>query len=128
MLVSGLNGFTCWLQVIVKDFVSQAVISQFRAHTSPISALCFDPSGTLLVTASVHGNNINIFRIIPSRMHTGSGNQTHDWSSAHVHLYKLHRGITTAVSSHLAQSNCYYPFCWIVTYGFIFLSLFFFCF
>ncbi|MBA0687355.1 hypothetical protein Goari_014900, partial [Gossypium aridum] len=34
--------------VVVKDFVSRAVISQFRAHTSPISALCFDPSGTLL--------------------------------------------------------------------------------
>lgn len=91
--------------VIVKDFVSQAVISQFRAHTSPISALCFDPSGTLLVTASVHGNNINIFRIIPSRMHTGSGNQAHDWSSAHVHLYKLHRGITTAIIQDISFSH-----------------------
>ncbi|GFY80694.1 autophagy 18 G-like protein [Actinidia rufa] len=85
--------------VVVKDFTSRAVISQFRAHTSPISALCFDPSGTLLVTASVHGNNINIFRIIPSCAQTGSGNQTHDWSSAHKHLFKLHRGITTAVAS-----------------------------
>ncbi|XP_057495923.1 uncharacterized protein LOC130780909 isoform X3 [Actinidia eriantha] len=85
--------------VVVKDFISRTVISQFRAHTSPISALCFDPSGTLLVTASVHGNNINIFGIIPSCAQTGSGNQTHDWSSAHMHLYKLHRGITTAVFS-----------------------------
>ncbi|KAI8574597.1 hypothetical protein RHMOL_Rhmol01G0366400 [Rhododendron molle] len=90
--------------VVVKDFISRAVISQFRAHTSPISALCFDPSGTLLVTASVHGNNINIFRIIPSCMHA-SGNQTHDWSSAHVHIYKLHRGITTAIIQDISFSH-----------------------
>ncbi|XVE62937.1 hypothetical protein DITRI_Ditri06bG0159400 [Diplodiscus trichospermus] len=83
--------------VVVKDFVSRAVVSQFRAHTSPISALCFDPSGTLLVTASVHGNNINIFRIMPSSTKNGSGTQNYDWSSSHVHLYKLHRGMTSAV-------------------------------
>uniref|UniRef100_A0A2C9ULC0 BCAS3 WD40 domain-containing protein n=1 Tax=Manihot esculenta TaxID=3983 RepID=A0A2C9ULC0_MANES len=41
------------------DIVSKCVIAQFRAHTSPISVLCFDPSGTLLITASVHGHNIN---------------------------------------------------------------------
>ncbi|KAJ4719540.1 Autophagy-related protein like [Melia azedarach] len=85
--------------VVVKDFVSRAVISQFRAHTSPISALCFDQSGTLLVTASIHGNNINIFRITPScsKHRSGSATQTYDWSSSHVHLYKLHRGMTQAV-------------------------------
>lgn len=83
--------------VVVQDFVSKAVVSQFRAHSSPISALCFDPSGTLLVTASVHGNNINIFRIMPSSSHVGSGTPSYDWSSSHVHLYKLHRGMTSAV-------------------------------
>ncbi|XWS57601.1 hypothetical protein CRYUN_Cryun09bG0187700 [Craigia yunnanensis] len=83
--------------VVVKDFVSRAVVSQFRAHTSPISALCFDPSGTLLVTASIHGNNLNIFRIMPSSTKNGSGSQSYDWSSSHVHLYKLHRGLTSAV-------------------------------
>ncbi|XP_052186237.1 autophagy-related protein 18g isoform X2 [Diospyros lotus] len=91
--------------VIVKDFISRAVISQFRAHKSPISALCFDPSGTLLVTASVCGNNINIFRIIPSCTHNESGNQSYDWSSAHVHLYKLHRGITTAIIQDICFSH-----------------------
>ena len=79
-------------QVIVKDFESRATIAHFRAHTSPISALCFDPSGTLLVTASIHGNNINVFRIMPSK-----NGQSYDWSSAHVPLYKLHRGMTSAV-------------------------------
>ena len=83
--------------MVIRDFVSKSVVSQFRAHTSPISALCFDPSGTLLVTASVHGNNINIFRIMPSQ--NGSGTRSYDWSSSHVHLYKLHRGMTSAVHS-----------------------------
>jgi WD40 repeat protein len=88
-----------WLfQVIVKDFVSRAIISQFKAHSSPISALCFDPSGTLLVTASVYGNNINIFRIMPSSARKGSGVSSCDWSTTHAHLYRLHRGITPAVS------------------------------
>ncbi|XVF31267.1 hypothetical protein REPUB_Repub16aG0130900 [Reevesia pubescens] len=91
--------------VVVKDFVSRAVVSQFRAHTSPISALCFDPSGTLLVTASIHGNNINIFRIMPSSTKNGSGTQSYDWSSSHVHLYKLHRGMTSAVIQDICFSS-----------------------
>ncbi|KAI7737700.1 hypothetical protein M8C21_011872 [Ambrosia artemisiifolia] len=45
--------------VIVRDVVSKSVIAQFKAHDSPIASLCFDPSGTLLVTASVHGHNFN---------------------------------------------------------------------
>lgn len=83
--------------VVVKDFLSRAVVSQFRAHNSPISALCFDPSGTLLVTASIHGNSIKIFRIMPSCTRNGSFTQSHDWGSSFVHLYKLHRGVTSAV-------------------------------
>ncbi|XP_073283825.1 autophagy-related protein 18g-like isoform X1 [Primulina huaijiensis] len=89
--------------VAVKDLVSSEVISQFRAHTSPISALCFDPSGTLLVTASVHGNKINVFRILPS--HKGKGSGCNDWSTSHVHLYKLYRGITTAVIQDICFSK-----------------------
>ncbi|CAK9175864.1 unnamed protein product [Ilex paraguariensis] len=93
--------------VVVKDVDSGAIISQFRAHTSPISALCFDPSGTLLVTASVHGNSVNIFRIMPSRKRTDniSDDQTYDWSSSHVHLYKLYRGMTTAIIQDISFSN-----------------------
>ncbi|XP_041019871.1 autophagy-related protein 18h [Juglans microcarpa x Juglans regia] len=91
--------------VVVKDFVSRAVVSQFRAHTSPISALCFDPSGTLLVTASIHGNNINIFRIMPPPSRNGSFSQPHDWSSSYVHLYKLHRGMTSAVIQDICFSH-----------------------
>ncbi|XP_022758103.1 autophagy-related protein 18g-like isoform X2 [Durio zibethinus] len=91
--------------VVVKDFVSRDVISQFKAHTSPISALNFDPSGTLLVTASVYGNNINIFRIMPSYVRSGSGVQSYDSTSSHVHLYKLHRGITSAMIQDICFSH-----------------------
>ncbi|KAK2403699.1 autophagy-related protein 18h [Trifolium repens] len=91
--------------VIVKDFVSRAIISQFKAHSSPISALCFDPSGTLLVTASVYGNNINIFRIMPSSARKGSGVSSCDWSTTHAHLYRLHRGITPAMIQDICFSH-----------------------
>ncbi|GER24789.1 homolog of yeast autophagy 18 (ATG18) G [Striga asiatica] len=89
--------------VVVKDLISLEVVSQFRAHTSPISALCFDPSGTLLVTASIHGNNINIFRIMPCNKCGGSGSG--DWSTSYVHLYKLYRGITSAVIQDICFSH-----------------------
>ncbi|XP_074571532.1 LOW QUALITY PROTEIN: autophagy-related protein 18g-like [Curcuma longa] len=91
--------------VVIKDFVSKEVISQFRAHNSPISALCFDPSGTLLVTASVHGHNINIFRIMPTRVQNSSNPACYDWMSSHVHLYKLYRGLTAAVIQDVSFSH-----------------------
>ncbi|KAM0954276.1 putative transcription factor WD40-like family [Dioscorea sansibarensis] len=91
--------------VVVKDFVSKEVVSQFRAHTSPISALCFDPSGTLLVTASVHGHNINVFRIMPTIIANSSSPVRYDWTTSHVHLYKLYRGITTAVIEDICFSH-----------------------
>ncbi|GFQ02348.1 autophagy-related protein 18g [Phtheirospermum japonicum] len=89
--------------IAVKDLVSSEVISQFRAHTSPISALCFDPSGTLLVTASIHGHNINIFRIMP--LHKNSVSGSGDWTTSYVHLYNLHRGFTSAVIQDICFSH-----------------------
>ncbi|KAJ4809153.1 Autophagy-related protein 18 [Rhynchospora pubera] len=86
--------------VIVRDIVSKQVIVQFRAHTSPISALCFDPSGTLLVTASVHGQNINVFRIIPP-----APNSESDASGTYIHLYRLQRGFTNAVIKDISFSD-----------------------
>ncbi|XP_076893256.1 autophagy-related protein 18f-like [Bidens hawaiensis] len=80
--------------VIVRDVVSKSVIAQFKAHDSPIASLCFDPSGTLLVTASVHGHNFNVFRIIP-----GATN-----GASYIHLYKLQRGFTNAVIQDISFS------------------------
>ncbi|KAK1327110.1 Autophagy-related protein 18g [Acorus calamus] len=88
--------------VIVRDIVGKFVIAQFRAHKSPISALCFDRSGTLLVTASVHGNSINVFRIMPSPLGNSSG---FDATTSHVHLYRLQRGFTNAVIQDISFSD-----------------------
>ncbi|KAF5478822.1 hypothetical protein F2P56_005352 [Juglans regia] len=88
--------------VIVRDIVSKVVIAQFRAHKSPISALCFDPSGTLLVTASVQGHNINVFKIIPGLPGSSSAS---DAGASYVHLYRLQRGFTNAVIQDITFSD-----------------------
>nr|XP_010908141.1 autophagy-related protein 18f isoform X1 [Elaeis guineensis] len=88
--------------VIVRDIVSKSVVVQFRAHRSPIFALCFDPSGTLLVTASIHGHNINVFRIMPSPCGSSSGSGA---NGSYVHLYRLQRGITNAVIQDISFSD-----------------------
>lgn len=78
----------------MKDIVSKVVITQFKAHKSPISALCFDPSGTILVTASVQGHSINVFKIMPSSSSNSSVSST---AASYSHLYRLQRGFTNAV-------------------------------
>ncbi|KAM0018543.1 putative transcription factor WD40-like family [Helianthus debilis subsp. tardiflorus] len=80
--------------VIVRDVVSKSVITQFKAHDSPIASLCFDPSGILLVTASVHGHSFNVFRITP-----GPAN-----GASYTHLYRLQRGFTNAVIQDISFS------------------------
>ncbi|CAN1811989.1 Autophagy-related protein 18f [Linum perenne] len=88
--------------VIIRDIVSKHVVTQFRSHKSPISALCFDPSGTLLVTASVQGHNINVFKIMPGfTMSTSTGNS----EGSYVHLYRLQRGLTNAVIQDISFSD-----------------------
>lgn len=78
--------------------MSKNVVAQFRAHSSPLSALAFDPSGTLLVTASVYGHNLNVFRLTPPSSIAGGNGTGGDTSTSFVHLYKLSRGVTNAVS------------------------------
>ncbi|KAG5540699.1 hypothetical protein RHGRI_020809 [Rhododendron griersonianum] len=88
-------------QVIVRGILSKSVIAQFRVHKSPISSLCFDPSGTLLVTASVQGHNINVFRIMPLQSESSSRS---DSRASHIHLYRLQRGFTKAVIQDISFS------------------------
>ncbi|CAK7338346.1 unnamed protein product [Dovyalis caffra] len=88
--------------VVVRDIVSKLVISQFRAHKSPISALCFDSSGTLLVTASVQGHNINVFKIMPGLQGSSSAG---DAGASYAHLYRLQRGFTNAVIQDISFSD-----------------------
>ncbi|XP_021654708.2 autophagy-related protein 18g isoform X2 [Hevea brasiliensis] len=89
-------------RVVVRDIVSKCVVAQFRAHRSSISALCFDPSGTLLVTASVHGHNINVFKIMPGLLGSSS---TGDAGTSYAHLYRLQRGFTNAVIQDISFSD-----------------------
>lgn len=84
------------MQVIIRDIVSKSVVAQFRAHKRPIASLCFDPTGMLLVTASIQGHNINVFRIMPSPLGSSSG---YDVAGSYVHLYRLQRGLTNAVGT-----------------------------
>ncbi|KAF5948779.1 hypothetical protein HYC85_014736 [Camellia sinensis] len=84
------------------SIVSKSVFTQFRAHKSLISSLCFDPSGMLLVTASVHGHNINVFRIMPGPLGSSSGP---DSGASYVHLYRLQRGFTNAVIQDICFSD-----------------------
>ncbi|CAM6097584.1 unnamed protein product [Calypogeia fissa] len=90
--------------IIVRDFVSKTIVAQFRAHTSPISALAFDPSGTLLVTASIYGHNLNVFRLTPSTTAAGVSSG-YDSQMSYVHLYKLYRGLTNAVIQDISFSS-----------------------
>jgi len=82
--------------VIVMDVVSQKVITHFQAHSQPITALAFDPSGTMLITASVDGHNLNVFMIIPS-----NGPPQNNFR----HIYKLQRGLTNATIQHITFSD-----------------------
>ncbi|XP_018476818.1 autophagy-related protein 18f isoform X1 [Raphanus sativus] len=85
--------------VVIKDIISKSVVTQFKAHKSPISALSFDPSGMLLVTASIQGHNINVFRILP-RASTSTSSD-----ASFVHLFRLQRGFTNAVIQDISFSN-----------------------
>nr|XP_024358119.1 autophagy-related protein 18h-like isoform X1 [Physcomitrium patens]XP_024358120.1 autophagy-related protein 18h-like isoform X1 [Physcomitrium patens]XP_024358121.1 autophagy-related protein 18h-like isoform X1 [Physcomitrium patens] len=91
--------------VIIRDIVSKNVVAQFRAHSSPLSALAFDPSGTLLVTASVYGHNLNVFRLTPPSSIAGGNGTGGDTSTSFVHLYKLSRGVTNAVIQDITFSS-----------------------
>ncbi|KAI4340059.1 hypothetical protein MLD38_024933 [Melastoma candidum] len=88
--------------VVIRDIVSKSVVAQLKAHKSPISALCFDPSGTLLVTASVMGHNINVFKVmaVNPRDSAAAG-----LNSSCVHLFRLQRGLTNAVIQDISFSD-----------------------
>lgn len=92
--------------VMVRDTGNRQLVAHFRAHTSPLLALHFDPSGTLLVTASLHGHNVHIFHICPWQG-TGSGQcsgSARPLASA-VHLYRLARGVTPTFIRDLSFSR-----------------------
>ena len=90
--------------VMVRDVVNRQLIAHFRAHTSPLLALQFDPSGTLLVTASLHGHNVHIFHICPrqSPSHRPAAQRP---SASAIHLFRLSRGVTPAIIEDISFSQ-----------------------
>lgn len=67
---------------------SDPIVAHFLAHTEAVTAMAFDPSGMLLLTADRRGHDFNVFRIQPHP----SGSVL----AAVHHLYVLHRGDTSA--------------------------------
>jgi WD40 repeat protein len=52
--------------IVIRDLKDGKLITSFRGHKDPISYLKFDPSGSLLITASIEGKYVNIFQILPN--------------------------------------------------------------
>lgn len=78
--------------VAIRDVQTGRMMAHFVAMQHAVSALAFDASGTLLITASVHGHGFNVFRIEP----TPVASQPTCGACRVRHLYQLHRGITGA--------------------------------
>lgn len=90
--------------VMVRDIVNCQLIAHLRAHTSPLLALQFDPSGTMLVTASLHGHNVHIFHICPRQCASDKPASQRPTASA-VHLFRLSRGVTPALIEDISFSQ-----------------------
>ncbi|KAL0729005.1 hypothetical protein Bca4012_025098 [Brassica carinata] len=86
--------------VVISDVINKSLICQFKAHKNPVSALSFDPSGMLLVTASTQGHNTNVFKILPRTSNTSDPSK-----ESFMHLFSLRRGYTYAVIQGISFSN-----------------------
>jgi len=71
------------------------VVAHFKAsQDSPLSITRFDPTGTLLATASEKGNIINVYKINPKD----------NIFESHQHLYILKRGVTPTIIKQITFS------------------------
>ncbi|ELU13646.1 hypothetical protein CAPTEDRAFT_150615 [Capitella teleta] len=85
-------------QVLVQDDnEGEGLVSHFPAHASePVTAMAFDPTGTMLLTVDRLGHNFHLFRIMAHPLSCSLG--------AVHHLYTLHRGDTTAAIQDISFS------------------------
>jgi WD40 repeat protein len=89
--------------IIIYDIVMKKVLTHFRAHSQPLSTIAFDPTGTLLVTASIGGHNFNVFQICPPpSLFSRDSTET---TPSYRHLYKLVRGVTNATIQDISFSS-----------------------
>ncbi|KAG1464806.1 hypothetical protein G6F56_005008 [Rhizopus delemar] len=82
------------LQKLPNKGMGNSWMAHFRPHTHPISCLTFNPSGTLLMSASKQGHTFHIFTIM-----------THPQHQNPSHLYSLSRGYTDAQVEDCQFSN-----------------------
>ncbi|XP_022102126.1 breast carcinoma-amplified sequence 3 homolog isoform X2 [Acanthaster planci] len=83
---------------VTEESSGDGIMAHFPAHINEsISALAFDPSGTLLFTAGSQGHSFHIFRIMNHPCSSGLG--------AIHHLYTLYRGDTAAKVQDVSFTN-----------------------
>jgi len=87
--------------VMVRDLHNHTVVHHFKAHEGAVSIIRFDPSGLLLATAGVDGHNINVFQVNASH---DNGKNKSRVPRPPKHLYKLVRGMTSAIIDDLSFS------------------------
>ncbi|XP_078722069.1 BCAS3 microtubule associated cell migration factor isoform X1 [Lampetra fluviatilis] len=83
---------------VCEEGEGDGVVAHFPAHDgTPISAMTFDPSGLLLVTADAQGHDFHVFRVMAHPLVSAQ--------AAVHHLYTLHRGDTDAQVQDLSVSD-----------------------
>ncbi|XP_071791041.1 BCAS3 microtubule associated cell migration factor-like isoform X3 [Asterias amurensis] len=83
---------------VTEDSSGDCIVAHFQAHINEsISALAFDPSGSLLFTAGSQGHSFHIFRLMNHPCSSGLG-------TVH-HLYVLYRGDTAAKVQDVSITN-----------------------
>ncbi|KAL6770962.1 hypothetical protein ACKKBF_B33395 [Auxenochlorella protothecoides x Auxenochlorella symbiontica] len=91
--------------VVVREVGGLRVVAHFRAHTSALAALAFDPSGMLLATASTAGRSVRVWRVVtPSGRVAGPAPDATARPSPVQCLACLVRGLTPASIQGLAFS------------------------
>ncbi|KAL9655029.1 hypothetical protein ABK040_008812 [Willaertia magna] len=87
--------------VEIRDIRTNKILLHFKAHNEPIVAMAFDKTGTLLCTAPISGQYLNVFQIFPNNNSVVNSNYS-PWemkSSSEKNvklLYRLYRGLTSA--------------------------------
>ncbi|XP_033627026.1 breast carcinoma-amplified sequence 3-like [Asterias rubens] len=83
---------------VTEDSSGDGIVAHFQAHINEsISALAFDPSGSLLFTAGSQGHSFHIFQLMNHPCSSGLG--------AVLHLYVLYTGDTAAKVQDVSITN-----------------------
>lgn len=90
--------------IMIRDVCDRRVIAHFVAHHSDrVGALKFDPSGLLILSASLHGTSIKIFRISSTSTYDAKDSSTASEGSITL-LWRLSRGSSSAYVKSIAFS------------------------